>query len=45
MIMKENPDSREMEEVLKKAEVLVEARIGSDFAKKRGGWQYFLRYN
>lgn len=25
-------------------EVLVEARIGSDFAKKRGGWQYFLRY-
>ena len=24
--------------------VLVEARIGSDFAKKRGGWQYFLRY-
>lgn len=25
-------------------EVLVEARIGSDFAKKRGGWQYFLQY-
>lgn len=25
-------------------EVLVEARIGSDFAKKRGGWEYFLRY-
>lgn len=24
--------------------VLVEARIGSDFAKKRGGWQYFLQY-
>ena len=24
--------------------VLVEARIGSDFAKKRGGLQYFLRY-
>ncbi len=24
--------------------VLVDARIGSDFAKKRGGWQYFLRY-
>ena len=22
----------------------VEARIGSDFAKKRGGLQYFLRY-
>ena len=24
--------------------VLVEARIGSDFAKKRGGWKYFLQY-
>ncbi len=25
-------------------EVLVDARVGSDFSKKRGGWSYFRRY-